>query len=146
MYSSDRLKQIDNETFAMRIPENREFRILQLTDLHLGFGFISGSRDRLAMDAVRKIIEMSKPDLIVLTGDLIFPFWPKTGTCNNRRQAQKLTAFLDDFEIPYTMVFGNHDCELGSACNKEELAELYKQGRYCIFTEGRKKLTGVATS
>lgn len=143
MYSSDRLKQIDNETFAMRISENREFRILQLTDLHLGFGFISGSRDRLAMDAVRKIIEMSKPDLIVLTGDLIFPFWPKTGTCNNRRQAQKLTAFLDDFEIPYTMVFGNHDCELGSACNKEELAELYKRGRYCIFTEGRKELTGV---
>ena len=62
---------------------------------------------------------------------------------NNRKQAKKLMAFLDGFEIPYTLVFGNHDCELGSTCNKEELAELYQQGTYCIFSEGRKDLTGV---
>lgn len=143
MYQSDRLKQIDDETFTLRIPKDRDFRILQLTDLHLGFGFISRGRDKLALDAVRKIIEKSKPDMIVLTGDSIFPFLPKTGTLNNRKQAKKLMAFLDGFEIPYTLVFGNHDCEMGSTCNKEELAELYKQGRYCIFTEGRKNLTGV---
>lgn len=143
MYSSDRLKQIDDETFTVRIPNDRDFKILQLTDLHLGFGFISRSKDRLALDAVRKIIEKSKPDMIVLTGDSIFPFLPKAGTLNNRKQAKKLMAFLDGFEIPYTLVFGNHDCEMGSACHKEELAELYKTGRYCIFTEGRKKLTGV---
>ena len=143
MYSSDKLKQIDDETFMLRIPKDRDFRILQLTDLHLGFSFISKGKDNLALDAVRKIIEKSKPDMIVLTGDLIFPFLPKAGTLNNRKQAKKLMAFLDGFEIPYTMVFGNHDCEMGSTCNKEELAELYKQGRYCIFTEGRKNLTGV---
>lgn len=143
MYSSDKLKQIDDETFLVRILEDRDFRILQLTDLHLGFGFISKSKDRLALDAVREIIEKSKPDMIVLTGDSIFPFFPKSGTLNNRKQAKKLMAFLDSFEIPYTLVFGNHDCEMGSTCNKEELAELYKKGRYCIFTEGRKNLTGV---
>ena len=143
MYSSDKLKQIDDETFMLRIPKDRDFRILQLTDLHLGFSFISKGKDKLALDAVREIIEKSKPDMMVLTGDLIFPFLPKAGTLNNRKQAKKLMAFLDGFEIPYTMVFGNHDCEMGSTCNKEELAELYKEGRYCIFTEGRKNLTGV---
>lgn len=143
MYQSDRLKQIDDETFTLRIPRDRDFKILQLTDLHLGFGFISRGKDKLALDAVRKIIEKSKPDMIVLTGDSIFPFLPKTGTLNNRKQAKKLMAFLDGFEIPYTLVFGNHDCEIGSTCNKEDLAELYKQGRYCIFTEGKKNLTGV---
>lgn len=143
MYCSDRCKQIDNETFIIRIPKDKDFRILQLTDLHLGFGFLSKRKDKLALDAVRKLIEKSKPDLIVLTGDSIFPFWPRAGTMNNRKQAEKLMAFLDGFEIPYTLVFGNHDCELGSACNKEELAELYKQGTYCIFSEGRKDLTGV---
>lgn len=143
MYCSDRCKQIDDETFTFRITKDKDFRILQLTDLHLGFGFLSGSKDRLALDAVRKMIERSRPDLIVLTGDLIFPFFPKAGTMNNRKQAKKLMAFLDGFQIPYTMVFGNHDCEMGSTCNREELAELYKQGRYCIFTEGRKNLTGV---
>ena len=143
MYCSDKCKQIDDETFTIRIPEDQDFRILQLTDLHLGFGFLSKGKDKLALDAVRKLIEKSKPDLIVLTGDSIFPFWPRSGTMNNRKQAKKLMTFLDGFKIPYTLVFGNHDCELGSICSKEELAELYQQGTYCIFSEGRKDLTGV---
>ena len=62
---------------------------------------------------------------------------------NNRKQAYKLMKFMDSFAIPYTLVFGNHDCEMGSTCNKEELAQIYKKGKYCIFTEGRKELTGV---
>lgn len=143
MYRSDKFKQVDEETFTLGIPADRDFRILQLTDLHLGFGVLSRGVDRLALEAVRKTIEKTSPHLIVLTGDLIFPFWPRTGTLNNRKQARKLMEFLDRFEIPYTLVFGNHDCELCSACGKEELAELYKQGKYCIFTEGRKDLTGV---
>ena len=143
MYCSDKCKQIDDETFMLRIPKDKDFRILQLTDLHLGFGFLSRRKDKLALDAVRKLIEKSKPDLIVLTGDSIFPFWPRSGTMNNRKQAKKLMAFFDSLEIPYTLVFGNHDCELGSTCDKKELAELYKEGAYCIFSEGRKDLTGV---
>ena len=143
MYNSDGFRQTDEETFTLRIPKDKEFRILQLTDLHLGFGFISRGRDKLELDAVRKTIRKAGPDMLVLTGDLIFPFWPKSGTFNNRKQAKRLMEFLDGFEIPYTLVFGNHDCEVGSTCNKEELAKLYKKGKYCIFTEGRKNLTGV---
>ena len=105
MYCSDRCKQIDDETFTFRIPKDHDFRILQLTDLHLGFGFLSKRKDKMALDAVRKLIEKSRPDLIVLTGDLIFPFFPKAGTMNNRKQAKRLMAFLDSFEIPYTLVF-----------------------------------------
>ena len=143
MYRSDRCKQIDDDTFTLKIQKDRDFRVLQLTDLHLGFGILARGRDKLALNAVRKLIEKSKPDLIVLTGDSIFPFFPRSGTMNNRKQANKLMAFFDRLKIPYTLVFGNHDCELGSTCNKEELAELYKEGTYCIFSEGRKGLTGV---
>ena len=44
MYNSDRLKRIDDETFSLRISKDKDFRILQLTDLHLGFGMISRKR------------------------------------------------------------------------------------------------------
>ena len=104
MYCSDHFKQVDDETFTLRIPKDEDFRILQLTDLHLGFGPLSRRMDRLALEAVRTIIERSKPHLIVLTGDSIFPFLPRAGTLNNRKQAQKLMEFLDGFEIPYTLV------------------------------------------
>lgn len=122
MYRSDQFKQADDETFTISIPKDRDFRILQLTDLHLGFGPLSKGADKLALEAVRKIIEKSKPHMIVLTGDSIFPFLPKAGTLNNGKQAKRLMEFLDRFEIPYTLVFGNHDCELFSTCGKEGLA------------------------
>ena len=124
MYTSKNFQIRDEETFSLCIPTDRDYKILQLTDLHLGFGMFSGKKDRLALAAVTELIRRTGPDLIVLTGDSVFPFFPKSGTMNNRKQAEKLLAFLDGFQIPYTLVFGNHDCEMGSTCNKEQLAEI----------------------
>ena len=137
MYTSPNFRILDEETFSLRIPDDRDYKILQLTDLHLGFGLFSGKKDRLALSAVTELIRRTNPDLIVLTGDSVFPFFLKSGTMNNRKQAQKLLAFLDDFQIPYTFVFGNHDCEMGSACNKEQLADIFATGKYAVFTKGR---------
>lgn len=100
MYHSNTLRQTDRETFVLQIEKDKDFKILQLTDLHLGFGVLSRRKDRLALDCIRKIIKKVKPDLIVLTGDSIFPFLPRSGTLNNGKQAKKLMAFLDGFQIP----------------------------------------------
>ena len=97
MYNSHNFTKIDNETFNLHIDTDKDYKILQLTDLHLGFGILSGKKDKLALSAVTKIIKKSRPDLIVLTGDSIFPFFPKSGTMNNGRQARILTAFMDRF-------------------------------------------------
>ena len=137
MYTSKNFQIRDEETFSLCIPTDRDYKILQLTDLHLGFGMFSGKKDRLALAAVTELIRRTGPDLIVLTGDSVFPFFPKSGTMNNRKQAQKLLTFLDGFQIPYTFVFGNHDCEMGSTCNKEQLAEIFATGKYAVFTKGR---------
>lgn len=137
MYTSPNFHIQDEETFTLRIPDDRDYKILQLTDLHLGFGFLSGKKDRLALSAVTELIHRTQPDLMVLTGDSVFPFFPKSGTMNNGKQARKLLAFLDGFQIPYTFVFGNHDCEMGSTCDKEQLADVFATGKYAIFTKGR---------
>ena len=52
MYTSDDFQIRDEETFTLRIPSDRDYKILQLTDLHLGFGIFSGKKDRLALAAV----------------------------------------------------------------------------------------------
>ena len=31
---------------------------------------------------------------------------------NNKKQAERFIRFIDRFKIPYTLVFGNHDCEM----------------------------------
>ena len=70
MFCGDGFRQKDEETFLLEIPENRDYKILQLTDLHLGFGIFSHKKDKMALDAVTKIINRTSPDLIVFTGDI----------------------------------------------------------------------------
>ncbi len=52
MYTSQNFQIRDEETFSLCIPTDRDYKILQLTDLHLGFGMFSGKKDRLALAAV----------------------------------------------------------------------------------------------
>lgn len=138
MYESDEFKQLDNETFALKINTNRAYKILQLTDMHLGFGIFSKKKDRLALKAVSQIIKRTKPDLIVITGDSVFPFFPKAGTMNNKRQAEIFIRFMDSFGIPYALVYGNHDCEMFARYNKDKLSDVYSSGKYSIFTRVEK--------
>jgi 3',5'-cyclic AMP phosphodiesterase CpdA len=127
--------------FAINIGDG-PYKILQLTDLHFGFGILSRKQDRLGMDAVTKLVERSKPDLIILTGDSIFPFIFKSGTRNNIKQAKKLVGFMDSFEIPYAFSFGNHDIEMGSKGNKDQISDIIMNGKNSVFTKGDKELTG----
>jgi len=133
----------NEESFDLIISPNQDFKILQLTDLHLGFGPLSKNSDKQVLDAVDALIRKSSPDLLVLTGDIIYPFLPKSGTLNNIKQMKKLMRFLDGYKTPYTMVFGNHDLEIGSKGSREDLAELLKTGVYCIFSEGRDDIYGI---
>ena len=133
----------NDESFDLIISPNQNFKILQLTDLHLGFGLFSKKSDRQVLDGVNTLIRNASPDLIILTGDIIYPFLPKSGTLNNIKQMKKVMSFLDGFKIPYTMVFGNHDLEIGSKGSREDLAEILKTGEYSIFSEGKSDIYGV---
>ena len=42
MFSSEQFRQDNEDTFSLEIPADRDYRILQLTDLHLGYGIFSG--------------------------------------------------------------------------------------------------------
>ena len=67
MYTSKNFQIRDEETFSLCIPTDRDHKILQLTDLHLGFGMFSGKKDKLALEAVAELIHRTEPDLMVLT-------------------------------------------------------------------------------
>lgn len=143
MYSADNFRQITADTFEMKMPKDRDFKILQLTDLHLGYGFLSRKKDKRAMAAVTTLMERTKPDLVALTGDTVFPYFLKTGTLNNHREAVKFMDFMDMFKVPYAFVMGNHDTEMGSRLNRRKLGELWKKGEYSVFAEGPEDIFGV---
>ena len=41
---------------------DREFRVMQLTDVHIGGGFMSTKKDSMALNAVAAMITAEKPD------------------------------------------------------------------------------------
>jgi len=116
--------------------KNYPYKILQITDLHLGFGIFSKKEDEKVKHGIAKTIAQSKPDLIIVTGDFVFPFIPSSGTRNNIKQTQKFADFMDGFRIAYTIVFGNHDVEVGSKGSKQDLARIIQNSKYGFFEEG----------
>ena len=50
--------------------DDREFKVLQFTDVHIGGGAFSHKKDSWAMNAVATMIQKEKPDFVVVTGDI----------------------------------------------------------------------------
>jgi predicted MPP superfamily phosphohydrolase len=142
MYNNPTFYKDSDNNFVFKIGDN-PYKILQLTDLHFGFGILSKKQDKLGMAAVTKLIRQTNPDLIILTGDSIFPFIFKSGTRNNIKQANKLVEFMDSFKIPYAFLFGNHDVEMGSKGDKNQIADIILGGKYSVFDKGDESITGL---
>lgn len=82
---------------AGTIEYKTDFRILQLTDTHIG----DKDNTKLHYDFMDLTIKEANPDLIVITGDL-FTFASK-GT------AKDFFNFIDSYGVDWTCCFGNHD-------------------------------------
>lgn len=114
--------------------ENTDFKILQLTDLHLGGSRASYNEDVKALNAVYKLINYTKPDFIVITGDMLFVSF-LSRNINNMSAAVDLKNFMDNVGIPWTMVLGNHDSEFYNLYDNDELRDIFKQGEDDLLLE-----------
>ncbi len=66
------------------------FKVMQLTDVHIGAGFLSIKKDSMALNAVASMIQEEKPDLVVVSGDIAYPIPFQAGTFNNKNSARLL--------------------------------------------------------
>ena len=129
------------EYTTIRMAEGRPFRILQLTDIHLGGGWLSRKKDKLALDAVEKVVRAANADFIVVTGDMVYPMFMFSGTSNNLKATRKFADKMESLGVPWTCVFGNHDDE--GRADKYRLAEIYSEADNCLFSNGPYNIGGV---
>ncbi|MEE1246626.1 MAG: metallophosphoesterase, partial [Acutalibacteraceae bacterium] len=80
-------------------------------DIHIGGGLFSLKKDAKAMNAVAAMITAEKPDLVVLTGDMVYPVPFQAGTFNNEISTKLLITLMEKLGVYYTVCFGNHDSE-----------------------------------
>jgi len=113
---------------TLKFNENHEFVILQITDLHYG----ESEEKDLRNDMIhRKLIEMSKPDLVVITGDSISGYeWDDTIGWFAKLW-KRFTKPYEDLKIPYAYTLGNHDIEADASL--EEIEFLEKSHPYSMF-------------
>lgn len=123
--------------------ENKPFRILQLTDVHIGGGLFSVKKDKLALAAVEKIVKAANADFVIVTGDVCYPLFPWSGTFNNMKGTRRFAELMNKLGVEWTLVFGNHDTESFAFYDKEHLASYYMKQPKCHFQKGEKGLTGI---
>lgn len=124
---------------------DRPLKIVQLTDVHIGGGILSKSFDRKAMNAVAAMLSYEKPDLVVLTGDMVYPVPFQGGTLNNEASTKLLITLLENLGVYYAPLFGNHDTEAYSTHTRDQIGDVWADEalEYSLFKKGPEDIDGV---
>jgi predicted MPP superfamily phosphohydrolase len=85
----------------LKFNDNHKFKIVQLTDIHWKYG---NPDSDIAATRINEILDAEEPDLVVVTGDIVFA----------KPAAEGIKAALEPItkrNIPFAVTFGNHDDE-----------------------------------
>ncbi len=146
---TDRVNPARFVDFVVEVESTRDPVILQLTDTQIIDAAQERTPDRLGstsdeywatdkmdercFDYLRETVNQTKPDLILLTGDLVYGEFDDDGTA-----LLKLIEVMESFKIPWAPVFGNHENE--SALGADWQCEQLEKATYCLFKQ--RTLTG----
>ena len=89
----------DSYAFEIEKDPDKDFVILNLTDIQLGNREMLGTFGEMAKYTIDTLVEENKPDLITVTGD-------NGGDCYTYIT---LAKWFDSYGIPWALVMGNHD-------------------------------------
>lgn len=120
-----------------------ELKILQLSDIHIGGGAISANEDTAALSSVVRMVRHVKPDLVVLSGDIVYPIWIQSGSLDNMRAMKMIANTMEALGVYWCPVFGNHDSEPSAKYTRGELGEYLEGLEYCLFSVGPDDADGV---
>ena len=92
---------IGQNNSILKFDNNGEFKIIQLTDLHWSQ---ESPKALETAGLIKHIISVEKPDLAILTGDVVTAPPAKIGWLT-------IAGIFEEAKIPWTAILGNHDTE-----------------------------------
>ena len=133
--------------FVVEVEVGKEPIVLQLTDTQIidagqtrpGRGGVdhnfwaTDKMDERCYDYITEMVNATKPDLILITGDIIYGEFDDNGSV-----WRSFINFMEGFQIPWAPIFGNHDNE--SKMGVDWQCQQLENAQYCLFEQ--KTLTG----
>ena len=127
----------------VRAPDTA-YTILQITDPHI---LNNEKKDAKAFKTITAMVEKTKPDMIVVTGDI-------TSEKENYSAFKKFGSFMEKFEIPWAFTFGNHEgldikyapgevLDSEKIASKEVLSDYLESLEYCVYERGDEDVDGM---
>lgn len=124
--------------------EDTAFTVLQVTDPHI---LNNAKKDAKAFKTITAMVETAKPDMIMVTGDI-------TSEKENYTAFKTFCTFMEEFQIPWGFVFGNHEgldikYEPGEVLDPEKIADretlsnYLESLEYCIYARGDEAADGM---
>lgn len=118
----------------LRFNKDGALKIVQFTDIH----YVPGDqRADTTLLNIQRVLDSEKPDVVILTGDLVTGKPVKQGW-------DKITGFIIDRKIPFAVTLGNHDDEQG--ITRGELEKIVTGYPYNINSSTNGQMTGVLNS
>lgn len=132
---------------TLRARADGTFKIVQISDTHLKAG-VGTCNDALGPDGqylpaieadpttikfVGEILDVEKPDLVILTGDQLHH-----DILDSKSALFKVVAPMIERSIPFAAVFGNHDSEGTNALSRESIRHALIVGALLIRKNGRR--------
>ena len=111
--------------------DGQDFTILLLSDVQLSGAFWD---DKDSLKLVDELVGEVKPDLIMTDGDnAMGPF--------SDIVTKKFIAQMESYELPWGVVFGNHDSE--GRPDRTWFGNQYENADYSLFSSGPENLQGI---
>jgi len=127
-----------NPKTKILLPDGKNLKIVQLADLHMGVGenkcideypiTENCHADPKTFEFINSVLDIEQPDLVVFTGDQIMG---DRSIQDSESTLLKVVAPVIEREIPWAMVWGNHD-DVGSLA-RWELSELVYDLPFSLF-------------
>lgn len=133
--------------FVISVPSGRDPVILQLTDTQIidagqsrpgrdsidKVYWATGKAEERCYKYVRETINATNPDLILVTGDIVYGEFDDNGSA-----FASFVTFMDSFDKPWAPIFGNHDNESKKGVDWQ--CQQFKDAENCLFDQ--KTLSG----
>ena len=142
------LRAFEGCDFVVRLTSDRKntkVKILQLTDMQIIDASQRRTADRLRADEInawnpknfdaqcgnhiRSLIAQTHPDLIIVTGDIVYGSFDDQGST-----FELFCTLMDSFKILWALIFGNHDNESQKGVSWQ--CACFEKSEYCLFERG----------